>query len=68
VIVTKRGKPVVRLVRLEEQKQKESPEAILGCLHGFLSVPGQTIDPSEPFIPVEEWDHLKQDWSPFPEE
>jgi antitoxin (DNA-binding transcriptional repressor) of toxin-antitoxin stability system len=68
VIVTKRGKPVVRLVRLEEQKQKESPEAILGCLRGFLSVPGQTIDPSEPFIPVEEWDHLKQDWSPLPEE
>jgi prevent-host-death family protein len=68
VIVTKRGKPVVRLAPLEGQTQKESPEAIFGCLRGFLSVPGQTIDPSEPFIPLEEWNHLKEDWSPFPEE
>ncbi len=68
VIVTKRGKPVVRILPSDEQTQKESPEAIFGCLRHMLLVPGQTIDPDEPFIPREEWDHLKEDWSPFPKE
>lgn len=67
VIVTKRGRPVARLVPLE-QEPKESPEAIFGCLRHMLLVPGETIDPSEPFIPREEWDHMKEDWSLFPKE
>jgi len=68
VLVTKRGKPLARVLPLEEQAPKESPEAIFGCLRGLLSVPGQAIEPDEPFIPLEEWDHLKEDWSLFPPE
>jgi prevent-host-death family protein len=68
VVVTKRGKPVARLAPMADETEKESPEAIFGCLRGFLSVPGETIDPEEPFIPREEWDHLKEDWSPDPAE
>lgn len=68
LLVTKRGKPLARVLPLEERAPKESPEAIFGCLQGFLSVPGEPIEPDEPFIPLEEWDHLKEDWSPFPPE
>jgi prevent-host-death family protein len=68
VLVTKRGKPLARVLPLEEPVPKENPEAIFGCLRGFLAVPDQTIDASEPFIPLEEWDHLKEDWSLFPPE
>ena len=68
VLVTKRGKPLARVLPIEEPAPKESPEAIFGCLQGFLAVPGQTIDPEEPFIPLEEWDHPKEGWSLFPPE
>ena len=66
VLVTKRGKPLARVLPIEEPAPKESPEAIFGCLRGFLAVPGQTIDPEEPFIPLEEWDHMKEGCSLFP--
>jgi prevent-host-death family protein len=68
VLVTKRGKPLARVLPLEEPAPKESPEAIFGCLRDFLAVPGQTIDGNEPFIPLEEWVHLKENWSLFPPE
>jgi len=68
VLVTKRGKPLARVLPIDEPAPKESPEAIFGCLRGFLAVPGQTIDPEEPFIPLEEWDRLKEGWSLFPPE
>jgi prevent-host-death family protein len=68
VVVTKRGKPLARVLPPGEPAPKESPEAIFGCLRGFLSVPNQTIDASEPFIPLEEWDHSNEDWSMFPPE
>jgi len=68
VIVTKRGRPVARLMPLEDQKRKESPEAIFGCLRHMLK-PGSDLDSLvDPIIPREEWDHLKEDWSPFPPE
>jgi len=68
VLVTKRGKPLARVLPVEEQTPKESPESIFGCLRGFLAAPDQIDDFTEPFIPLEEWDHLKEDWSPFPPE
>ena len=68
VLVTKRGKPLARVVPFEAQAAKESPEAIFGCLRGFLAAPEELDGLGEPFIPTEEWDHLRDDWSPFPPE
>jgi hypothetical protein len=56
------------VVPFEEQAAKESPEAIFGCLRGFLAAPEELDGLGEPFIPTEEWDHLRDDWSPFPPE
>jgi antitoxin (DNA-binding transcriptional repressor) of toxin-antitoxin stability system len=68
VVITKRGKPVARIVPTEEPAAKESPEAIFGCLSHIFQ-PGTDLDNLvEPIIPLEEWDHLKEDWSPFPSE
>jgi len=64
VLITKRGKPVARLAPAE-LPSRESPEAIFGCLRGLVSTSG-TGDLTEPIIPIEEWDHLKEDWSVFP--
>lgn len=63
VLITKRGKPLARIVSSEEQARKESPEAIFGCLRGFLRNPDEVGDLVEPIIPLEDWDHLKDDWS-----
>jgi prevent-host-death family protein len=68
VIVTKHGKPVARLAPLEGQVQKESPEAIFGCLSGIATIVGDPDAWIEPLIPAEDWDHLKPDWSLFPSE
>jgi prevent-host-death family protein len=68
VLVTKRGKPLARVMPVEELAPKESVDAIFGSLRGLISIPGQTIEADEPFIPLEEWDHLKDDWSLFPPE
>jgi prevent-host-death family protein len=68
VIVTKRGRPVVRMLPFEEQAQKESPEAIFGCLRHMLSPESDLDSLVDPIIPREDWDHLKEDWSLFPPE
>lgn len=68
LLVTKRGKPLARVVPFQEQVSKEAPESIFGCLRGFLSSPAGTGDLAEPIVPLEDWDHLKEDWSPFPPE
>ncbi len=68
VLVTKRGKPLARVLPLEERTQQESPEAIFGCL-SHIFPPGADLDKLvEPIVPLEEWDHLKENWSPFPSE
>jgi prevent-host-death family protein len=68
VLVTKRGKPLARVLPSEEQMQRERPEAIFGCLSHIFQ-PGDDLDKLvDPIIPLEEWDHLKEDWSPFPSE
>jgi len=66
VLVTRRGKPLARILPFDEQPAKEAPDAIFGCLSHFLASPELVDDFTEPFIPLEAWDHLKDDWSPFP--
>jgi len=68
LLVTKRGKPLARVLPFHEQVPKETPESIFGCLRGFLSSPTGVGDLAEAIIPLEDWDHLKEDWSPFPPE
>lgn len=47
IVVTKRGKPVVRVMSVEE------PIQILGRLQGLFEVRGNITDPA---IPPEDWD------------
>jgi prevent-host-death family protein len=68
VLVTKRGKPLARVLPFQEQTQRESAESIFGCLRGLLSSTAGVGELVEPIIPLEDWDHLKDDWSPFPPE
>ena len=68
VLVTKRGKPFARVLPVTEQSLQESPEAIFGCLRGFLASEDGLDELVNPIIPREEWDHLEDDWSPFPSE
>lgn len=68
VIVTKRGKPVAQLVPLETPAQKESPEAIFGCLSHMFKPESDFDGLVEPIIPREEWGHLNDDWPPLPPE
>ena len=68
VLVTKRGKPLARVMPFTEQTAEETPELIFGCLRGFLASPAGVDGLDEPIVPMEDWDHLKQDWSPFPAE
>jgi prevent-host-death family protein len=68
VLITKRGKPLAQVVPLEEQAEQESPEAIFGCLRHMLRNPDDIGDLVSPIIPPEDWDHLKEDWSLFPQE
>jgi prevent-host-death family protein len=68
VLVTKRGKPLARILPHEESRAQEAPDAIFGCLPHFLVSPEQLGDLTEPIVPLEAWEHLKEDWSPFPPE
>lgn len=68
VLVTKRGKPLARVLPFDDRSPGESPDAIFGCLSHMFK-PGSDFDKLlEPVIPLEEWDHLKAEWSPFPSE
>lgn len=68
VVVTKRGKPVARVIAPEEVALDEKPESIFGALKGLIIVNGDVGDLVQPIVPHEEWDHLKEDWSLFPKE
>ena len=60
VLVTKRGKPVVRVTA------PESRGTFLGRLSHMVKPTGSLDNLVDPIIETEEWDHLKDDWSPFP--
>ena len=68
ILVTKRGKPLARVLPFDEPMPKESADAIFGCLRSYFSTTDHLEGLAEPVIPSEEWDHLKDDWSPFPPE
>jgi len=67
VLVTKRGKPVARVTAPTEPiSRKIDVNSISGSLRGLVTVVGDAGDLVGPFIPVEEWDHLKPDWGTGP--
>jgi prevent-host-death family protein len=68
VVVTKRGKPVVRIGAAGESGERESPESIFGCLSGMIKETADLGNLVDPIIPPEEWECLKDDWSLFPSE
>jgi prevent-host-death family protein len=68
VIITKRGKPVAKVVTPGEPVAASSPGSIFGFLRGMATIVGDPDDFVGPIIPLEDWDHLKDDWSPFPPE
>jgi len=51
VLITKRGKPLAKLVPPDEQ----SPD-VLGCLAGKIEILGDIVSP---ITPLEDWDSLK---------
>ena len=64
VLITKRGKPVVRLVPSEEASvRKVDVDSIHGALRGFITQTdsGALDDLVNPIFPIEDWDILKED-------
>jgi prevent-host-death family protein len=53
VVVTKRGKPVVRLVA---SIPAEPPESIFGALREMATIVGDPEDLVNPIVPAEDWD------------
>lgn len=53
VIITKYGKPMARLIPLE---QKEAPDSIFGFMRGKMRIVGDIISPVHS---IEEWDSEK---------
>jgi prevent-host-death family protein len=51
VVITKRGKPVAKLVPVEPSRDE-----IFGFLRGKLEIVGDIVSPA---IPLEEWERLK---------
>jgi prevent-host-death family protein len=69
VLVTKRGKPVASVVPLEASVRPPiTVDSLFGALSGLISIEGDPNDLVGPIIPLEDWEHLKDDWSPFPSE
>jgi prevent-host-death family protein len=58
VVVTKRGKPVVRL---EPPAVVQPARSIFGALRGMAEIVGDPDSLVDPIIPAEEWD---QSWEP----
>ena len=50
VVITKRGKPVVKLVPVEEQT-----DDLFGCLRGKVTIVGDVVSPA---LKSEEWGNL----------
>lgn len=56
-VITKRGKPVARLVPIED----EAPQSLLGALRGLARETGDIVSPAEApsaWQTLEEWDEL----------
>ncbi len=69
VVVTKRGIPKVWVVLPQDAVvRRVDVDSIFGALRGLVTITGDPDDLVGPIVPEEEWDHLKDDWSPFPAE
>jgi prevent-host-death family protein len=63
VLVTKRGQPFVRVLPVEVPAEKESPEAIFGCLRHMATITGDIV--SSEFTD-EEWEQMfNEKWDRF---
>jgi prevent-host-death family protein len=51
VVITKRGKPVAKLVPADK-----NPDDVFGCLKGVIRIVG---DIESPVVPPEEWEALR---------
>lgn len=55
LIITKRGKPMVKIVSVTKKK----PESIFGFLKGKARIVGDLV---EPIVTPEEWAEADQEW------
>jgi prevent-host-death family protein len=63
LLVTKRGKPLARVLPSEEQAPGESPESIFGCLRHMGTITGDIV--SSEFTD-EEWERMfNEKWDRF---
>jgi antitoxin (DNA-binding transcriptional repressor) of toxin-antitoxin stability system len=63
--ITKRGKVIAWLTPPREAAaQQLSVDSIFNNLRGIATIVGDADAWIEPIVPEEEWEHLKQDWSP----
>jgi prevent-host-death family protein len=63
VLITKRGKPVARIVPMEEPAPKEKPEDIFGCLRHMGTVTGDVVSS---LFTDEEWERMfNEKWDRF---
>ena len=51
VVITKKGRPVAKLVPAEGQ-----PEDVFGCMKGEVEIVGDIVAPA---VPLEDWDVLR---------
>jgi len=51
VVITKKGKPVAKLVPVEAK-----PDNVFGCLRGKMKIVGDILSP---MVPPEEWEALR---------
>lgn len=54
VVITKHGKPMARLIPLDEMKK--APDEIFGFMQGKMKIIGDIISPVHP---IEDWDSEK---------
>jgi prevent-host-death family protein len=64
ILVTKRGKPVVRVTApTEPASRKIDVNSIFTSLRGLVKVVGDPNELVGPIVPLDEWNISKPDWS-----
>jgi len=48
VVITKKGRPVAKLIAVEEK-----PKPIFGCMKGQIEIKGDIVSPA---VPLEDWE------------
>lgn len=64
VLVTKRGKPAAKLVPPDAVVNEDRPESIFGALSGMIDPSSDLDSLAAPIVPEDEWNRLKDGWSP----